>query len=291
MLLPGPLASASLTLPSRPRGRPAADCALVERATTAAAARRRDRPAAAIGTAPAAEVTPAARPLPPYLGPAGQSGARRRAAQVAMVAVAHGLAMWGALQIDVVRRAVADVAPQRVQVVVLPSTRPAAPNPEVPLPAARPTPMPHSPPPMLPPAVTLIEPPLPTTLPASVAPPRAPAVTAPPAISAVAAAPAPAPPPPSPRVLPSSAVAYLVRPPIEVPLASRRLRESGTVLLRVWVGIDGVPRQVTVQRSSGFTRLDEQAVWAMKQARFTPQVEEGTAVEWIVVQAVQYEVD
>jgi protein TonB len=50
-----------------------------------------------------------------------------------------------------------------------------------------------------------------------------------------------------------------VPPPIEVPLASRRLGEQGLVQLRVLVGVDGLPRQVSVQRSSGFARLDEQA--------------------------------
>lgn len=86
-------------------------------------------------------------------------------------------------------------------------------------------------------------------------------------------------------------MAYLVPPPIEVPLASRRLGEQGTVHLRVRVGTDGLPKTVTVQRSSGFARLDDQAVWAMKRARFQPQTDNGIAIEWIVIAPLQYDID
>jgi protein TonB len=91
-------------------------------------------------------------------------------------------------------------------------------------------------------------------------------------------------------VLPASNIAYLVPPPIEVPLASRRLREEGIVRLRVLVGVDGLPRQVTVQRSSGFARLDEQAVSAMRRARFKPQTDQGVPIAWIVIAPLQYEI-
>ena len=105
-------------------------------------------------------------------------------------------------------------------------------------------------------------------------------------------APAPSPPaPPQPRLLPASNIAYLVPPPIEVPLASRRLGEQGLVMLRVRVGVDGLPRQVSLQRSSGYARLDEQAMSAMKQARFEPQTDNGAPIEWIVVAPLQYEIE
>jgi protein TonB len=54
-------------------------------------------------------------------------------------------------------------------------------------------------------------------------------------------------------------VQYLKLPPVEVPRASRRAGESGTVWLRVVVDVRGLPAQIHVQRSSGFARLDEQA--------------------------------
>ena len=61
------------------------------------------------------------------------------------------------------------------------------------------------------------------------------------------------------------------------------------MVLRVLVGTDGQPRQVSLQRSSGHGRLDEQAIWAMKRARFKPQMENGVAIEWIVIAPLQYE--
>ncbi|MCC7100260.1 MAG: energy transducer TonB, partial [Rubrivivax sp.] len=96
---------------------------------------------------------------------------------------------------------------------------------------------------------------------------------------------------PPPRVVPASNIAYLVPPPIEVPLASRRMGEEGIVMLRVLVGTDGLPKSVSVQRSSGHARLDEQAVWAMKRARFRPQTDAGVPIEWIVIAPLQYAIE
>ena len=87
------------------------------------------------------------------------------------------------------------------------------------------------------------------------------------------------------------AVRYLVPPAIEVPMASRRLGESGTVQLRVVVDAAGLPKQVTLHKSSGYARLDEQAMSAMRQARFKPQTENGVAIEWIVIAPLQYEIE
>jgi protein TonB len=127
------------------------------------------------------------------------------------------------------------------------------------------------------------------------------AAAAPAPVAAVAAVP-PAPPsasppaPPSaalpaPREVPSSAIAYRVAPPVAVPLASRRLRESGVVWLRVLVDRQGLPQRVSLHRSSGYARLDEQALAAMQHARFVPQTENGEAIEWMVIAPIAYEVD
>lgn len=95
----------------------------------------------------------------------------------------------------------------------------------------------------------------------------------------------------APRQVSLSAVRYLVQPPAEVPRASRRAGEHGTVWLRVVVNTAGLPRQVTLQRSSGFTRLDEQALWAMRQARFKPADEGGTPIEVEVIAPIDYPAD
>lgn len=110
-------------------------------------------------------------------------------------------------------------------------------------------------------------------------------------VSVASSAPAPAAMPAPRRQLAASAVRYLVPPPAEVPRASHRAGESGTVWLRVVVDTNGRPAQVLVHRSSGFARLDEQALWAMRQARFKPYSEDGRAVEVEVIAPIEYPAD
>jgi len=102
------------------------------------------------------------------------------------------------------------------------------------------------------------------------APQTGPATTAPPA-------------PPAPKVLPSSAVRYLVPPTLVYPRVSRELGESGVVRLKVLVDEQGRTKDVTVLQSSGFSRLDQQAVQAMRSARFQPHLEDGVPrAVWVV---------
>ena len=49
-----------------------------------------------------------------------------------------------------------------------------------------------------------------------------------------------------------------------------------------------LPVQVSVYRSSGYARLDEQAVSAMRQARFVPYTEDGRAIEVEALAPVEY---
>ena len=71
----------------------------------------------------------------------------------------------------------------------------------------------------------------------------------------------------------------------------RRLREQGTVLLRLTVDAQGLPQNVALHRSSGHPRLDEQAVQAMRAARFKPRIEHGQAIEWSALAPLVYELD
>jgi protein TonB len=128
----------------------------------------------------------------------------------------------------------------------------------------------------------------PTPSPAAAAPvvpavvePAAPAAAPPPP-------PRPAPSPPTPRVLRADQVRYLVLPPAEMPLLSRRAGEQGVVWLRVRIDVQGRPSRITLHRSSGFRRLDEQALAAMAQAHFAPQLEDGVAVEVEVIAPIEY---
>jgi protein TonB len=76
----------------------------------------------------------------------------------------------------------------------------------------------------------------------------------------------------------------VVQPSPDYPSTSRRLGEVGEVHLRVEIDTDGLPRRVSVHRSSGFPRLDESAVAAMRATRFAPYTEHGVAlVVWTIV--------
>ena len=106
-------------------------------------------------------------------------------------------------------------------------------------------------------------------------PPPAPAV---PTQSAQPTAPistAPEPAPLPPKILPSSAVGYLVEPKLAYPPASLELGESGMATLEVLVDEQGRVKDVSVNKSSGYPRLDRAAVTAMRSARFKPYVENG----------------
>jgi len=123
------------------------------------------------------------------------------------------------------------------------------------------------------------------------------AVNAPPPV-AVAAAPSPvaAPAPAAavatgagPRQLPPSAVRYLVPPRPVMPRMSRRLGESGTVVLHITVDAQGRLKSVIVKKTSGFERLDQQAMLDMRGASFAPYLEQGQPVEWQADAGLQYE--
>lgn len=97
--------------------------------------------------------------------------------------------------------------------------------------------------------------------------------------------------PATPRLIPASAVKYRV-PPVQVyPLASRRLGEQGTVLLKLVVDAQGLPQSITLYRSSGHVRLDEQALQAMRTARFQAHAENGVATAWTAIAPLSYELE
>jgi protein TonB len=62
---------------------------------------------------------------------------------------------------------------------------------------------------------------------------------------------------------------YLNNPRPAYPTLSRRLGEEGRVLLRVLVRADGTPAEVTLHQSSGYARLDQAALEAVRKWRFT----------------------
>lgn len=68
-------------------------------------------------------------------------------------------------------------------------------------------------------------------------------------------------------------VEYVQFEPPLYPSLSRRLGEQGLVVVRVHIDELGRPVEVTVSVSSGFLRLDEAAVRAVRAARFRPRYE------------------
>lgn len=145
------------------------------------------------------------------------------------------------------------------------------------------------------PAPRVIVPPLPQlsvapSEPTITVPPPA-AVAAPSAVAAVAPASSPAPAvaaaPSAPRTMTS--VEYLRAPQPVYPSISRRLGESGTVMLRILLNDKGVPEQVTVQKSSGFANLDEAGRQAALRALFKPLIDNGKAVPAFVIVPVNFQ--
>jgi protein TonB len=76
--------------------------------------------------------------------------------------------------------------------------------------------------------------------------------------------------------LPSSEAHGLTNPKPAYPRQSRRLNEQGQVVIRVFVGADGSPQQGEIKTSSGFDRLDQEALRTVLRWRFVPGQRLGT---------------
>jgi protein TonB len=200
----------------------------------------------------------------------GLSKGQMRAVIAAIVAI-HVAGGWGVMQVPAVREAVLDVAPIFVDFIAPPPTpdtppppppvrQPKLPPPPAPLMTSKPSPAP----------APFEAPPPPEVIPAP-APPAPPVVEAPPA-------PAPAPAPTAPIAISAEQVSYLYRSEPSYPPRSQELGESGTVILRVEIDANGLPRDITVNKSSGYTRLDNAAKIAVKRARFKPYLLNGRPV-------------
>jgi protein TonB len=61
----------------------------------------------------------------------------------------------------------------------------------------------------------------------------------------------------------------------EYPSASRRAEEEGTVQLKFLIGVDGLVVRSEIEKSSGYSRLDEAARAAMVKCQFKPGTVDG----------------
>ncbi|MFQ6722701.1 energy transducer TonB, partial [Bordetella pertussis] len=92
----------------------------------------------------------------------------------------------------------------------------------------------------------------------------------------VTQAPRQAPPPDEPIMV--SSVEYQGARPMPVyPMASKRLREEGRVVVLVEISTQGLVDRASIDTSSGFSRLDESALAAARKARFKPLTRNGVA--------------
>lgn len=116
------------------------------------------------------------------------------------------------------------------------------------------------------------------------APKAAPAASLPPAPAAASAPAKSAPAEAAPLIQPHLNADYLDNPPPAYPRISRRLGEQGKVLLRAMINTDGTVAQLSVQKTSGFSRLDQAALETVKHWRFVPARRGSQIVPaWVVV--------
>lgn len=101
----------------------------------------------------------------------------------------------------------------------------------------------------------------------------APATPSAPAAAASASVGKPAPPS---LVLPSSDADYLNNPPPAYPRISKRMGEQGTVIVRVFIGLQGTAEQAEIRTSSGYDRLDKAALDTVQRWRYVSGKRHGT---------------
>ncbi|MBW8756867.1 MAG: TonB family protein [Burkholderiales bacterium] len=216
------------------------------------------QPRAAMG----ALVPAGARPAPVFGGAPALPRQRRLAA--ATLLALHAAAVAVLLNAGRLREVAVEAKPVFLAVVDAPA-RVAAPR-VLPPPSAT---IPPPPAPTLPPIA-------PDAAPAPLAAPR-PASPAPAATAAPVEVPS-APAPSLPRTIPPSAIQYLAPPAPVYSRISARMRESGKAVVRVFIDEAGLPRTVQLATSTGFARLDDAALAAVRDCRFKPWLDDGVAV-------------
>lgn len=211
----------------------------------------------------------------------------KRAVLAGMVG-AHVLAGWALLQVPAVRDAVTEamptmmvelIAPEPVKPPPPPPKTAPKPPPPAPVLAAKPRPVPEVPPPFVAPPPPPEPPPLaaPTAPPAPVAPPAPPAP--------------PAPAPAAPRVVQLSSTDWIREPDLNYPLASQRLGEQGTATVRAVFDVKGKPTQVLLLKSSGFPRLDQEALNATRRSLVKPLLENGVPIVFAASFQLEFNLD
>lgn len=212
-----------------------------------------------------------------------------RAWAVVVVASAHAALLWwvsGSLArspTEVQPPAVLGmlVSPPPAEVKVEPRPIEPAPLPVQPVRKPRPKPVPKPVPQSKP------------TEPVPAGPPSERAVSEPPAVpspplAAAAPAAAPAPRAPEPVVPPHSDASHLSNPAPVYPRLSRRMAEEGRVFIDVYILPDGTVGEIRLKQSSGYPRLDQAALDAVRQWRYVPARRGGEPIPYWYVQPVVF---
>jgi periplasmic protein TonB len=117
------------------------------------------------------------------------------------------------------------------------------------------------------------------------------ATPAPPTPSAPIAQPVqatPVPETPAPVTPPRTDAAHLNNPAPQYPALSRRLGEQGKVMLDVYILPDGSVGEIKLNRSSGFPRLDNAALQAVKNWKYVPAKRGDKPIPFWYVQPVSF---
>lgn len=267
----------------------------------AAASPALNRPAPSASIAPArpapakATAERRANTRPPLRPP--RSRRPERIALAAFVALAHAGGIAGLIQLAQLDTRPAEITP--IEIAFIPAEAPPTPEPVVapptpPVEIPKPTPpkpkpvVKHTPKPT--PVKPAVEEPVTTSesaLTSAAAEPAPPVEATPPAPPAPPAPPVAAAPAPAPVTAARYDADYLNNPKPSYPPLSRRMREEGTVVLRVLVSAEGLPARIELDRSSGSERLDKAALAAVDRWRFVAAREGERSIEaWVKVPVV-----
>lgn len=204
------------------------------------------------------------------------------------VVLLHVLGLvWAAQQLSVSEPVVTPPSVVGVLVAPEPEPEPAPPPPKpvpppkpepkpvpTPKPVAKPTPKPT---PKPEPVREVAQEPVQQAAPTPPAPPSAPVQQA-----------TPAPEAPAPVTPPRTDAAHLNNPAPQYPALSRRLGEQGRVMLDVYILPDGSVGEIKLNRSSGFPRLDNAALQAVKTWKYVPAKRGDKPIPFWYVQPVSF---
>ena len=185
----------------------------------------------------------------------------------------HAVALWGLMQIESFREAVKDAAPIMVGLITLAPPEPPKPPPPPKPPEIKPKPKPQ---------MIAAETPAPAAI---EAPPPEPVVFEEPP------PPTQGEPAPLPVIPPNFVAAYLDNPAPRYPDSSKRLGESGLVVLRVRVSPEGRAESADIEKSCGFPRLDRAALDAVRKWKFVPAKQGEQPVAATVLVPLNFELN